>query len=1019
MTFHVDTNPAAEDAAVSTLSLDVALLANAAIDVDDLLNAEEAANAAVPVTIDPFEQGATIVSARIGDTDLTMTEDDGIYTFDATDLAEGEHTITVVTKDVAGNETITTRTVIIDRLVPDAPTVVLETDSGADGDLITNDASLAISDIENGATIEYRIDEGDWSAAYDPESLGDGPHTVQVRARDIAGNVSEASAITFTLDTTAPDAPGVVLATDSGADDDDGITNDGALTVTAENGATVEYSVNGGEWSATYDPESLDDGDYTVQVRVTDAAGNVSEASEITFSLDRTIQDAGIEVDDHLNDAEAVAAVPVTITPDDGATIVSAQIGDTDLIATEEAGVYTFDASGLEDGEYTITVVTRDIAGNQTITTRTVTIDRLVPDAPILAVIEAGPGFSVNAGAVVIVTVNGEAVADLLTLFDKTTSDGRDVYSAKANAFDGSEDIDVSATLTDGAGNTSAASILENLTFDTTAPADAGIEVDDHLNGEEAVAAVPVIITPDAGTTIVTVQIGDTDLTATEEAGVYTFDATDLADGEHTITVVTADNAGNQRTTTRTIVIDTHAPTGVTLSNGEVSEAAEIGDLVGTLMAVDESPNGTYTFAIVDENGDPVEDSLFEIVQNGDGEYQVRVKAALDHEEEGEHTIRVRVSDGFNAPHIQEITIAIANEDDNEPTGISIPFTQGLVAENAQIGTVLVSFQTIDADGGDPSDYTYTFIDPIDQTETTHDLFELDGNKLKVKTELNDAQVGLHEFLVKVTDSAGHSYVKSITVGVYNIQEAPENVTLTLSDQPLRELAGNGTEIGTLSADDQDIGDHVAFRLVDDAGGRFDIVNGKIVVKNGLKLDYEQARSHKVVVEAKDDSGLVTLKTFTINLTNWVGETAVGTAAKDTFFGGAGKDVFNGGAGNDTLGGGLGNDVLTGGSGKDVFVFNTKLNKSSNVDTIKGFSVKDDTIRLENAIFKKLSKTGTLKKDFFTIGTKAKDKNDFIIYDNKKGCLYYDADGSGKGAAILFAKLDKGLKMTAADFFVI
>jgi len=189
------------------------------------------------------------------------------------------------------------------------------------------------------------------------------------------------------------------------------------------------------------------------------------------------------------------------------------------------------------------------------------------------------------------------------------------------------------------------------------------------------------------------------------------------------------------------------------------------------------------------------------------------------------------------------------------------------------------------------------------------------------------------------------------------------------------------------------------------------------VVKNGLKLDYEQARTHKVTVEAKDDEGLVTLKTFTINLANVDPEVVNGTAASETFFGGAGRDVLNGGAGNDTLGGGLGNDVLTGGTGSDSFVFNTTLSGTKNVDTIKSFSVKDDTIRLENAIFKKLTKTGTLSKDSFVVGDKAKDSKDYVVYNDKTGAPSYDADGSGKGGAIKIAQLDKKKNVTTITDF--
>ena len=61
-----------------------------------------------------------------------------------------------------------------------------------------------------------------------------------------------------------------------------------------------------------------------------------------------------------------------------------------------------------------------------------------------------------------------------------------------------------------------------------------------------------------------------------------------------------------------------------------------------------------------------------------------------------------------------------------------------------------------------------------------------------------------------------------------------------------------------------------------------------------------------------------------------------------------------------------------------------------------------------------------MNKDFFTIGSKAKDKYDYVIYDNKKGKLYYDADGSGtKYKQVEIATLSKNLKMTEKDFFVI
>ncbi|MGO4574405.1 calcium-binding protein, partial [Microvirga sp. 2TAF3] len=95
-------------------------------------------------------------------------------------------------------------------------------------------------------------------------------------------------------------------------------------------------------------------------------------------------------------------------------------------------------------------------------------------------------------------------------------------------------------------------------------------------------------------------------------------------------------------------------------------------------------------------------------------------------------------------------------------------------------------------------------------------------------------------------------------------------------------------------------------------------------------------------------------------------------------------------------------------------MFDTKPNKKTNLDTITDFNVKDDTIWLDNAVFKKLgkgseAKPGQLAKGFFTIGDKAKDKDDYLIYNKKTGVLSYDADGSGKGTAVEIAKLSKNL----------
>jgi Ca2+-binding RTX toxin-like protein len=150
----------------------------------------------------------------------------------------------------------------------------------------------------------------------------------------------------------------------------------------------------------------------------------------------------------------------------------------------------------------------------------------------------------------------------------------------------------------------------------------------------------------------------------------------------------------------------------------------------------------------------------------------------------------------------------------------------------------------------------------------------------------------------------------------------------------------------------------------------------------------------------------------------------------DILHGGAGNDVLSGFGGNDVLYGEAGRDILAGGTGRDIFVFNTPISKSkavnkANLDKIADFSVKDDSIYMENKVFKALGKKGSLThpkaltKDFFYVGTKAHDANDHIIYNKKTGALYYDADGTGHQAQVQIATLSKNLKMSYHDFFVI
>ncbi len=144
-----------------------------------------------------------------------------------------------------------------------------------------------------------------------------------------------------------------------------------------------------------------------------------------------------------------------------------------------------------------------------------------------------------------------------------------------------------------------------------------------------------------------------------------------------------------------------------------------------------------------------------------------------------------------------------------------------------------------------------------------------------------------------------------------------------------------------------------------------------------------------------------------------------GLGGNDTLSGGSGADTLLGGGGNDLLIGGNGNDVLTGNAGLDLFRFTGTLSATGNVDRITDFVVADDTMQLDDAGFVGIGGLGALSAGAFRAGTAAADASDRVIYDSATGKLYFDADGNGAGAQVLFATLTAGTALTVTDFVIV
>jgi hypothetical protein len=184
--------------------------------------------------------------------------------------------------DAAGNASVPSRakTFVLKTSVAPVVVTLLKDTGGSAVDCITTDGRLRLQGIERDARVSYSIDGGQtWRTRFTAQL---GVNTVLVRQIDVAGNVSQPTALTFTL-LRPPTAPTASLEAGPRY-----ITNNPRLVLgRIEPGATVEYSVNAGAWSTTYAPV---EGRNVVRIRQLDGAGNASALSRaITFALKTTV----------------------------------------------------------------------------------------------------------------------------------------------------------------------------------------------------------------------------------------------------------------------------------------------------------------------------------------------------------------------------------------------------------------------------------------------------------------------------------------------------------------------------------------------------------------------------------------------------------------------------------------------------------------------------------------------------------------------------------------------------------
>ncbi|HCT9391397.1 TPA: Ig-like domain-containing protein [Enterobacter hormaechei] len=694
-----------------TISHDVTVdLATVAISInalatDDVINAaEKGADLVLSGVTTNVEAGQTVTISLNGRIYTTTVDDSGNWTYtvpsaDLAGLKDGDASVQVSVTNVNGNSASAGREYSVDATAPSVTINTIATDDILNATEAQSDLAISgTSTAEAGQTVTVSLNgkdftttvsaNGSWTLnvpAADLAGLTDGSVTVTASVSDKAGNPASVDH-TLTVDVTVP---AVTIHTVAGDDVINVAEHNQAQIVSgsatgAAAGDKVTVTIGGqtyttvldaaGNWSVGVPANvisGLSDGTATITASVTDAAGNTGSGTH-NVTVDTGLPSVSfnaISDDNVLNAVEKGQDLRVSGTSANLAegTVVAVTLNGKNYTATTAAdGTWSLtvpaaDLTGLGQASYTLNATATNGVGNSVSNTANLLVDTALPTVTIntiagdnvinAAEVAAGQTLSgkvanAEAGNTVTVTIGGNTyTATVQSDLTWSVNVPESVLTALGNG-----DLTVSATVTNGHGNTGTGE--RDITIDASLP---GLRVntvagDDVINSIEHGQNLIVSGTSDglaAGTTLTVTVNGKTYAASvladgSWNAAIPAADVAAFAAGTVTVTVAGQSAAGNPVTISHDVTVDL-AAVAISIdaiATDDVINAAEKGvDLVlsGSTSNVEENQTVTVTFggktytAKVDADGNwtaTVPSADLAGLKDGDASVQVSVTNA-------------------------------------------------------------------------------------------------------------------------------------------------------------------------------------------------------------------------------------------------------------------------------------------------------------------------------------------------------------------------------------------------------
>ncbi|MDK9956617.1 Ig-like domain-containing protein [Enterobacter hormaechei] len=694
-----------------TISHDVTVdLATVAISInalatDDVINAaEKGADLVLSGVTTNVEAGQTVTISLNGRIYTTTVDDSGNWTYtvpsaDLAGLKDGDASVQVSVTNVNGNSASAGREYSVDATAPSVTINTIATEDILNATEAQSDLAISgTSTAEAGQTVTVSLNgkdftttvsaNGSWTLnvpAADLAGLTDGSVTVTASVSDKAGNPASVDH-TLTVDVTVP---AVTIHTVAGDDVINVAEHNQAQIVSgsatgAAAGDKVTVTIGGqtyttvldaaGNWSVGVPANvisGLSDGTATITASVTDAAGNTGSGTH-NVTVDTGLPSVSfnaISDDNVLNAVEKGQDLRVSGTSANLAegTVVAVTLNGKNYTATTAAdGTWSLtvpaaDLTGLGQASYTLNATATNGVGNSVSNTANLLVDTALPTVTIntiagdnvinAAEVAAGQTLSgkvanAEAGNTVTVTIGGNTyTATVQSDLTWSVNVPESVLTALGNG-----DLTVSATVTNGHGNTGTGE--RDITIDASLP---GLRVntvagDDVINSIEHGQNLIVSGTSDglaAGTTLTVTVNGKTYAASvladgSWNAAIPAADVAAFAAGTVTVTVAGQSAAGNPVTISHDVTVDLAAVASSidAIATDDVINAAEKGvDLVlsGSTSNVEENQTVTVTFggetytAKVDADGNwtaTVPSADLAGLKDGDASVQVSVTNA-------------------------------------------------------------------------------------------------------------------------------------------------------------------------------------------------------------------------------------------------------------------------------------------------------------------------------------------------------------------------------------------------------